>query len=110
VAELIHQQCPYSEILVLDIPPRGEPTDSARAKIAQINTELAQSVWPEHARFVRVGDQFLRADATIDPENMPDLLHLSQKGYAMWAAAIKPELDCSLAANHPQPAPATAHP
>ena len=110
VAELIHQQCPYSEILVLDIPPRGEPTDSARAKIAQINTELAQGVWPEHARFVRVGDQFLRADATIDLENMPDLLHFSQKGYAMWATAIKPELDCSLAANHPQPAPSTAHP
>ncbi len=110
VAELIHQQCPYSEILVLDIPPRGEPTDSARAKIAQINTELAQGVWPEHARFVRVGDQFLRADATIDLENMPDLLHFSQKGYAMWATAIKPELDCSLAANHPQPAPTTAHP
>ena len=110
VAELIHQQCPYSEILVLDIPPRGEPADSARAKIAQINTELAQGAWPEHARFVRVGDQFLRADATIDPENMPDLLHFSQKGYAMWATAIKPELDCSLAANHPQPAPTTAHP
>ena len=110
VAELIHQQCPYSEILVLDIPPRSEPTDSARAKIAQINTELAQGAWPEHARFIRVGDQFLRADATIDPENMPDLLHFSQKGYAMWATAIKPELDCSLAANHPQPAPATAHP
>ena len=110
VAELIHQQCPYSEILVLDIPPRGEPADSARAKIAQINTELAQGVWPEHARFIRVSDQFLRADATIDLENMPDLLHFSQKGYAMWAAAIKPELDCSLAANHPQPAPTTAHP
>ena len=110
VAELIHQQCPYSEILVLDIPPRGEPTDSARAKIAQINTELAQGAWPEHARLIRVSDQFLRADATIDPENMPDLLHLSQKGYAMWAAAIKPELDCSLAANHPQPAPTTPHP
>ena len=110
VAALINQQCPYSEILVLDIPPRGEPADSARAKIAQINTELAQGAWPEHARFVRVGDQFLRADATIDPENMPDLLHFSQKGYAMWATAIKPELDCSLAANHPQPAPTTAHP
>jgi beta-glucosidase len=110
VVELIHQQCPYSEILVLDIPPRGEPADSARAKIAQINTELAQGAWPEHARFIRVSDQFLRADATIDLENMPDLLHFSQKGYAMWATAIKPELDCSLAANHPQPAPTTAHP
>ena len=110
VAALIHQQCPYSEILVLDIPPRGEPADSARAKIAQINTELAQGAWPEHARFIRVSDQFLRADATIDLENMPDLLHFSQKGYAMWATAIKPELDCSLAANHPQPAPTTAHP
>ena len=110
VVALINQQCPDSEILVLDIPPRGEPADSARAKIAQINTELQQESWPAHTRFARVSDQFLRADATIDPENMPDLLHFSQKGYAMWATAIKPELDCSLAANHPQPAPTTAHP
>jgi len=110
IAALMNQQCPNAEILVLDIPPRGDPMDSARAKIAQINAELAQGEWPGHARFVRVGNQFLGADGALDRANLPDLLHFSQKGYAMWAAAIKPELDCSLAANHPQPAPTTPHP
>ncbi len=110
IAALMNQQCPNAEILVLDIPPRGDPMDSARAKIAQINAELAQGEWPGHARFVRVGNQFLGADGALDRANLPDLLHFSQKGYAMWAAAIKPELDASLAANHSQPAPTTPHP
>ena len=110
ITALMNQQCPNAEILVLDIPPRGDPMDSARAKIAQINAELAQGEWPGHARFVRVGNQFLGADGALDRADLPDLLHFSQKGYAMWAAAIKPELDASLAANHSQPATATPHP
>ena len=110
ITALMNQQCPNAEILVLDIPPRGDPMDSARAKIAQINAELAQGEWPGHARFVRVGNQFLGADGALDRADLPDLLHFSQKGYAMWAAAIKPELDASLAANHSQPAPTTPHP
>jgi beta-glucosidase len=110
ITALMNQQCPNAEILVLDIPPRGDPMDSARAKIAQINAELAQGEWPGHARFVRVGNQFLGADGALDRANLPDLLHFSQKGYAMWAAAIKPELDASLAANHSQPAPTTPQP
>jgi len=110
VVELLSAQCPNAEILVLDIPPRGEPKDSAREKITQINIGLTLGMWPTHARFVRVSGQFVKPDAPIDPAIMPDLLHFSQKGYAMWAAAIKPELDCSLAAENPQPAPTTTHP
>ena len=110
VANLIHQQCPNAEVLVLDIPPRGDLKDSAREKIAQINIGLTLGMWPKHARFVRVGKQFLKPDGSIDPADMPDLLHFSQKGYAMWAASMKPELDCSLEANHPLPAPTMAHP
>ena len=110
VVELLSAQCPNAEILVLDIPPRGEPKDSAREKITQINIGLTLGMWPTHARFVRVSGQFVKPDAPIDPAIMPDLLHLSQKGYAMWAAAIKPELDCSLAAENPQPTPTITHP
>ena len=110
VVELLSAQCPNAEILVLDIPPRGDVQDSAREKIAQINIGLTLGMWPQHARFVRVSNQFLKTDGPIDPVIMPDLLHFSQKGYALWAAAIKPELDCSLAANHPEPAPTTPPP
>ena len=110
VVELLSTQCPNAEILVLDIPPRGDVQDSAREKIAQINIGLTLGMWPQHARFVRVSNQFLKTDGPIDPVIMPDLLHFSQKGYALWAAAIKPELDCSLAANHPEPAPTTPPP
>ena len=110
VVELLSAQCPNAEILVLDIPPRGDVQDSAREKIAQINIGLTLGMWPQHARFVRVSNQFLKPDGPIDPVIMPDLLHFSQKGYALWAAAIKPELDCSLAANHPEPAPTTPPP
>ena len=87
----------------------GKLAEYFHAQMA-LSAAAGRGVAQESGLGLCVGDQFLRADATIDPENMPDLLHFSQKGYAMWAAAIKPELDCSLAANHPQPAPTTAHP
>ncbi len=110
IVALMSAQCPHAGILILDIPPRGVPLDSARAKITQINTLLAQCQWPANARFVCVSGQFLDTASTIDPTVMPDLLHFSQKGYAIWAASIKPELDLSLAAQPLEVIPTTTHP
>jgi beta-glucosidase len=96
VAALIAQQCPSAQVIVLDIPPRGAGMNDARGKVAQVNQALSRGGWPERVRFVRVGDQFVRPDGSIDPEIMPDALHFSPAGYAMWAASIKPELERSL--------------
>ena len=35
---------------------------------------------------------FLNEDGTLSKEVMPDLLHLNEKSYTTWAAAIEPKL------------------
>ena len=39
-----------------------------------------------------IGAKFLEPDGTLTREVMPDLLHLSSKGYQIWADAITPSL------------------
>jgi len=36
-----------------------------------------------------INDKFLSTDGTISKEIMPDALHLSEKGYQIWADAVK---------------------
>jgi lysophospholipase L1-like esterase len=36
-----------------------------------------------------IGTTFLQPDGTLSKDIMPDLLHLSPKGYELWASAIK---------------------
>jgi len=42
--------------------------------------------------YMEIGDQFLEPDGTISREIMPDLLHLSDKGYERWAQTLEPKL------------------
>ena len=39
-----------------------------------------------------IGEKFLEKDGTLSKEIMPDYLHLSQKGYAIWAESIEKDL------------------
>ena len=40
--------------------------------------------------YVDIGRYFLNEDGTISAEVMPDFLHLSKRGYQIWADAIEP--------------------
>jgi lysophospholipase L1-like esterase len=37
-----------------------------------------------------IGDKFIGEGGTISKEIMPDFIHLSPKGYEIWADAIEP--------------------
>jgi beta-glucosidase len=39
-----------------------------------------------------LGGKFLSPDGTLAREIMPDFLHLSEKGYALWAEGMEPVL------------------
>ena len=40
--------------------------------------------------YLDIGKEFLQDDGTLTREIMPDLLHLSEKGYTIWAKSIEP--------------------
>ncbi|MBV8264852.1 MAG: hypothetical protein JO252_00745, partial [Planctomycetaceae bacterium] len=43
-------------------------------------------------KYLDIGGRFLNEDGTLSREIMPDFLHLSRKGYRIWAEAIEPTL------------------
>jgi len=91
VAELA-TRTPKTKVLLLAIFPRATPGDPMRDKIAAINAELAKQADAERVTFLDLGPKFLAADDTLAADVMPDKLHLSAKGYAIWADAIESEL------------------
>ncbi len=48
-------------------------------------------------RYLDIGGRFLNPDGTISKELMPDFLHLSLRGYEIWAEVIEPVMQDLLA-------------
>ena len=45
-----------------------------------------------HVHFLRIGQNFVSPDGSIAKDIMPDFLHLTPKGYEIWAKSIEPML------------------
>jgi lysophospholipase L1-like esterase len=98
IVEQIHAKLPNTKVLLLGIFPRGAdpatPNVAAiREKLKTINAELAKLDDGKTTRYLDIGSKFLDANGVLTKEIMPDALHLSAKGYTLWAEAIKPLLD-----------------
>lgn len=90
----IHARSAATRVLLLGVFPRGEKPDHPhRAQIRQINEAVAAlDDGGKTVRFLDIGGTFLQPDGTISKEIMPDFLHLSEQGYALWAQAIREPL------------------
>jgi lysophospholipase L1-like esterase len=92
VVRKLREKLPRSKILLLAIFPRGLPDNPQRAQVAQINTVIAKLDDGKMVKFLDLSPKFLEADGTIPDRIMPDLLHLSEYGYQIWAEAMEPTL------------------
>ncbi len=93
LAEL-HKQKPNMKVLLLGIFPRGDgPDDKYRDKIKDCNALLARLHDDKRVFFLDIGDRFRDKDGSISDKIMPDSLHLSERGYEIWAEAITPTLE-----------------
>ena len=84
-----------AKVLLLGVFPRGENAEKGakqRAKITRINEVISKLDDGKTVRYLDLKDTFQQPDGTIAKEIMPDYLHLSPKGYAMWAEAMDPLL------------------
>ena len=78
---------------MLGIFPRGEkPADGMRKQNEATNALVSKFADNQHLFYKDISQTFLTADGTLTREIMPDLLHLSEKGYDMWAEAILPDV------------------
>jgi lysophospholipase L1-like esterase len=97
----LRQKLPEAKILLLAVFPRSHlPTDAARGEVVAINERIAGLDDGSHVHYLDIGSKFLTADGTLEPDIMPDYLHPSARGYAIWADAMQPTLDRLLAAGH----------
>lgn len=92
IVQTIHAKLPNTKILLLAVFPRGEKPSATREKLKQVNTIIAKLDNGKNIYFLDIGDKFLQPDGTLTKEIMPDFLHLSAKGYQIWADAISPKL------------------
>lgn len=90
----VRAKSPNTKILLLAIFPRGEKAspNPGREKIAQVNAIIAKLDDGKHVFFLDIGAKFMEPDGSLTKEIMPDFLHLSPKGYQIWADAISPKL------------------
>lgn len=97
VVQAIRRKCPDTKVLMLAIFPRGkDATDTNRPDNAKASTIFGSYADGKDVFYKDIGQVFMNADGSISPEIMKDFVHLSPKGYQLWAAAIEPEISSIL--------------
>jgi lysophospholipase L1-like esterase len=93
LVKTMREKLPDSNILLLGIFPRDLKASSPyRAKIKQINEQLAKLADGKKVYFMDIGTKFLNPDGSASKEILRDGIHLSPKGYQIWADVIMPEV------------------
>ncbi|MEP2307294.1 sulfatase/phosphatase domain-containing protein, partial [Rhodopirellula bahusiensis] len=93
ILSILQEKLPKTKIVLQAIMPRGKTKmDLMRLNNIAVNDRIAKMVDGENIVYVDLGDHFMNEDGTIDPAIMPDYLHLSEKGYEIWADALSPTL------------------
>ena len=95
IIQKLGEKTPDTKILLLAIFPRSERAgEEPRVRNSRVNAMVPTLADNKRVFFMDIGPRFLAADgATLTKEIMPDLLHLSDAGYAIWAEAVKAKLE-----------------
>ncbi|MCX6894720.1 MAG: GDSL-type esterase/lipase family protein [Verrucomicrobia bacterium] len=88
----IRQRLPDTKVLVLGIFPRGKTFSPQRGKVLQVNQALAKLADGRMIHYLDIGSRLIEADGSISDAVMPGYLHLSERGYVIWAEAMEPKL------------------
>lgn len=93
IVEKLRDKLPETKVLLLGIFPRGENGDDRQRKVTKATNDIIKSLDDGKAvYYLDIADDFLDDDGTLSRQVMPDLLHLSKRGYVIWAEAIEPKV------------------
>ena len=102
IVKELRRQRPDMQILLLGVFPRAgtriakdateAKADQLQPKIKQINERIAKLDDGKNVVYLDIGDKFLASDGSLPKDIMPDYLHLSKKGYEIWAKSVAPTL------------------
>ncbi len=102
IVKELRRQRPEMKVLLLGVFPRSAkrpPRDVTRVKadelqpkIKEINRRIAKLDDGKDVVYLDIGGQFLEKDGSLSKDIMDDYLHLTQRGYEIWAKAMAPTL------------------
>ena len=92
IVQKLRTTLPGMKVLLLPIFPRGENPNPQRGKILQVNQIIQKLVDGENVIWVDFGHKFVDENGLIPRDIMPDFLHLSKKGYQIWADSLRAPL------------------
>src|SRR5262249_13898032 len=92
IVSRLREKLPDTKILLLGVFPRGETPNSGRVKLMEFNEKVSSLGDGKKVTYLDIGKSFMNDDGTISKDIMYDFLHLTPKGYQIWADAIEPTL------------------
>jgi lysophospholipase L1-like esterase len=95
IVDTVRGKLPNSKILLLGIFPRFDDWKSPKyfeSNINEINKTIAKYDDGKNVFFMNIGKKFLNSDGSIKKELFRDGLHLTPKGYQIWADNMNPYL------------------
>ncbi len=88
----LRRRLPRTRVLVLGILPYGERPGRQRIKIGKVNETISRMADDRWIHFLDIGALFVKRDGTISRRLMTDYLHLTPRGYELWAGAMEPKV------------------
>jgi len=93
IVKQLRTKLPETQVLLLAVFPRGPNRDDKRRQVNEkANAIFSKLDDDKHVHYLDISPKFLQDDGTLTKEIMPDLLHLSPKGYTIWAESIEKKL------------------
>lgn len=92
IVRKLREGLPKTKVLLLAVFPRGESPNAQREKNARASEIVSKLADGKDVHFLDIGGKFLGPNGALPKDVMPDFLHLSPKGYAIWAEAIEEKL------------------
>ena len=93
IVKQIRAKSPKTQILLLGVFPRGTNNEDKRRQVNEgANKIFSKLDNGKYVHYLDIGPKFLEKNGTLTREIMPDLLHLSEKGYTIWAESIEAKL------------------
>lgn len=93
IVKQLRTKLPETQVLLLAVFPRGtNKVDKRRQVNEKANAIFSKLDDGKHVHYLDIGPKFLQDDGTLTKDIMPDLLHLSPKGYTIWAESIEEKL------------------
>ena len=89
VVKALRTGCPRSRILLLGVFPKRDMT---LEKTKAVNAIVAKLDDKRMIRYLDVGARLLDKDGNIQEGVLSDVVHLTRKGYEIWAEAMNPLL------------------